>query len=210
MMNHRKREALARRGAYVSNGPYGIEMQLEPNRPLSFWDQFSDDYSDVLSRPDTAGETATFRIKPRDASTDAGFVQATKLDHIVLIRAVYVWPHMRGNGIGRRVIAELAKHRSVVAQVLPFELYHPEYIFGIQPPVASYSEVRAARDRFLPDQAPELLRLYETSGWSACAVADYPDKTFATNLKQDLRGFIHLLVADRELVTPESESSNGD
>lgn len=192
-MDAKRADALARRGAYVSHGPYGIDIALEPVKPLSFWDRFADDYCAVLSRPNTSQDTATFRIKTRDASADAGFVQATKLDHIVLIRAIYVWPQMRGNGIGRKVIETLAAGRAVLAQVCPFDLYLAEYVFGVQPPVASYSDVRSASQRLRPDQAHELLSLYQSCGWVPCSVADFPDKTFATTLKQDLRGFVHLL-----------------
>lgn len=193
-MKNSEREALASRGAYADRNPLGgMDIQLEPNCKLGFWDEFGLEFEEVLRRPSFSNEQASFAIRPRNGDDDFGFAMFSQIDHIICMNTLYVYPGMRGFGVGRRVLTALSKGRPLLAQVLPFSLRSKYTTWGV--PVVVTDRDHSSDDVIVtphPEEAARLMKLYRSCGWTPCVVAASPTRTYATTLKVSLNGFIHL------------------
>ena len=191
-MKRSELENLARRGAHAEKNPLGgYDVQLEPTTGRGFWDEFCDEFYDVLSSPSFSNNQATFAIRARYGTDDYGFCCFSKVDHIVCMNTLYVFPHVRGFGVATKVLTELAKGRPLLAQVLPFRLRSKSTTWNVPVEATSRNYAESVLSE-KPEDAGRLLELYKRCGWRPCVVASSPQRKYVTTLEVSLNGFIHL------------------
>ena len=192
-MKPSKAEELSRRGAYITKNPLGgVDIELPPNVPPGSWDEFQWRYEDVLGRPRLRQDDAIFPIRARYGVDDYGFATFSKLESMVLLRMLYIFPHCRGCGAGRRVLKALTTGPPLVARVAPFRMRSSATTWNIEvePTTVDPPDVIVSEQ---PEKTDDLLRLYQDCGWRQCLMAQHPDLTFATTCKVSLPGFLHLI-----------------
>lgn len=188
-------EQLARRGAYVSDNPLGgVDIELPNNVQAGPWDLFQYEFDEVIGPPRYSNDTAVFPIRAKYGQDEYGYVACSRLEHIVVMNTLYVYPHLRGRGVGRRVLTALAaKGPPLLARICPFVLRSKSSCWNVEVEPTSYPDNDDVVLSEQPEKFDSLMKLYESCGWKPALVASSPKKKWATTLDVTLPGFIHLI-----------------